>query len=509
MAKEGLSSRPDIRSCFLHCAGGSMKTRRLISSLLICFLAGCISRTPASQAPADTDRPEKTAAPVPSASSSPEEDIQSVIWAHMPDLGISKVSEFITYPYWPDEESALSEKVGYPQEWDDSVQMYDGTGGLMIKNEAGEILDTFSVRHYIPDAIAVYSDGYWGTADYNGNILARPFLKAGEQELPGYLWIIGFLGNDYGSKLSPAVFLSDFRTVLVRTDSEWGGIGGLPPVGNIVLNGQLMYGMEVSNAVPVDTIKDAHGHNCMLRIVEENEYYDGNTVGYAAFDENARHLFDIHDIYPLEYVNGFCSFSRTPPEYSYEENKYVSGPKAFLNMETGEQITDFIYDEVKWFENGYCPVQRDGKWGFIDVTGKEVTDMIWDDVSALYEGKTYVGLDGTYGVLDLKGTLEADIPVTLKSCYPAGVPEGRLLEKGEVPCDILGAAAVIVDDLNSRKKPGISGELLEPVKNGYVYPVYEIREADGYAWYRIDADRWIADQNGKWVKYTQTKTYVE
>ena len=129
-----------------------------------------------------------------------------------------------------------------------------------------------------------------------------------------------------------------------------------------------------------------------------------------------------------------------------------------------------------------------------------------DDASSLYEGKAYVGLDGTYGVLDLKRTVEADIPITKKNCYPSGVPTGKPLEKEELPYDILGAAIVKVDELNSRNKPSTDGELLEQTENGYAYPVYEISENEGYTWYRIDTDRWIADNNGNWVKYVRKET---
>ena len=66
----------------------------------------------------------------------------------------------------------------------------------------------------------------------------------------------------------------------------------------------------------------------------------------------------------------------------------------------------------------------------------------------------------------------------------------------------IGTAGILVDDLNSRSTPSTSGEKLEPVKIYSEYNVYEVTENEGYTWYRIGENRWIADQNGKWVYYS-------
>ena len=45
-------------------------------------------------------------------------------------------------------------------------------------------------------------------------------------------------------------------------------------------------------------------------------------------------------------------------------------------------------------------------------------------------------------------------------------------------------------------------EKLGKPDKGSEWDVYEIREAEGYTWYRIGKDRWVADGGG-WVEYTE------
>ena len=170
-------------------------------------------------------------------------------------------------------------------------------------------------------------------------------------------------------------------------------------------------------------------------------------------------------------------------------------------MTTGEPITEFIYDDVKWFEDGYCPVMKDGKWGFIDETGTEVTDFIFDDVSGLYQGKTYVGLNGVYGIMDLRATLENGTDVTLDTCYGTDIPEELPESEKTKEDNTIGRVIVKIDNLNSRSASSTDGEKLAQVQKGSEYPVYEIWNNEGYTWYRIEENRWIADKDGNWVDY--------
>ena len=90
--------------------------------------------------------------------------------------------------------------------------------------------------------------------------------------------------------------------------------------------------------------------------------------------------------------------------------------KDIVSLETGEIINAEPYQDVLWFEDGYCPVMKDGEWGFIDETGTEVTEFIFEDVTALYQGKSYVKYTGRYGLLDVAGTLKKGTEISSSTC---------------------------------------------------------------------------------------------
>lgn len=69
---------------------------------------------------------------------------------------------------------------------------------------------------------------------------------------------------------------------------------------------------------------------------------------------------------------------------------------------------------------------------------------------------------------------------------------------------------VFVDQLRVRKEPSLSGQILGFAKEGF-YNVLEQVENDGYLWYKIADDNWIAT-NDEWTKYypaTDYKTLYE
>lgn len=72
----------------------------------------------------------------------------------------------------------------------------------------------------------------------------------------------------------------------------------------------------------------------------------------------------------------------------------------------------------------------------------------------------------------------------------------------EVPVNsIIGTASVKVNNLNIRSKPSTSGDRAGTAVNGKSYDVYEVASAEGYTWYRISDNQWIADKSGQWVTY--------
>lgn len=66
----------------------------------------------------------------------------------------------------------------------------------------------------------------------------------------------------------------------------------------------------------------------------------------------------------------------------------------------------------------------------------------------------------------------------------------------------IGMAEIKVESLNVRDQPSISGTKMGQVVIDKTYLVYETIVADGYTWYRIAKDLWIADDgDGTWISF--------
>ena len=66
---------------------------------------------------------------------------------------------------------------------------------------------------------------------------------------------------------------------------------------------------------------------------------------------------------------------------------------------------------------------------------------------------------------------------------------------------------VLVDQLRVRKEPNLKGEVLGYAKKGF-YNVLNQKESDGYLWYEIGTNQWIAaNEKDGWTKYYPASDY--
>jgi hypothetical protein len=66
---------------------------------------------------------------------------------------------------------------------------------------------------------------------------------------------------------------------------------------------------------------------------------------------------------------------------------------------------------------------------------------------------------------------------------------------------VIGTASVITDNLNIREKPDKESRWLGQTSYPAKYNVYEIVQHQGYIWYCIADDMWIAN-DGTWVHFS-------
>ena len=83
------------------------------------------------------------------------------------------------------------------------------------------------------------------------------------------------------------------------------------------------------------------------------------------------------DVIPIQKINGYSSSSGDMLAYSVTK---ASEKYALFNLKTEKLLTDFIFDDYGYngFIEGVLPVQKDGKWGYINDEGKMLTDFIYD-----------------------------------------------------------------------------------------------------------------------------------
>ena len=110
------------------------------------------------------------------------------------------------------------------------------------------------------------------------------------------------------------------------------------------------------------------------------------------------------------------------------------------------------------------------------------------------------------------------IPEQIAEAQPSSIPDAtvkpeatRIPDATQIPDargNVIGKATIIIrdkDTLRKRTEPSTRSNSTV-IKNDYanygeVYDVYDVVSADGYTWYEIGDDIWVADKSGKWISY--------
>lgn len=83
----------------------------------------------------------------------------------------------------------------------------------------------------------------------------------------------------------------------------------------------------------------------------------------------------------------------------------------WTNYDKIEALENYDKAGNVWYEKNILKVEKQGKWGLIDIEGKEIAEAIYDDIKTLkgVENSILVEKDGLVGLLNNKGTKIADI----------------------------------------------------------------------------------------------------
>ncbi|MBQ9823538.1 MAG: WG repeat-containing protein [Solobacterium sp.] len=413
---------------------------------------------------------EETSLPDPQepAEQETEEPVQpgKVIWVKEPSMKLDIVGEMKAYPYIL---GARIEYTGYPSEW--------------AAHAEADYND--KITGYRNDCLIAGIDGRYGIIDYNGNAV-WPFNITkqydGDDSLPVvYQPYTGFVV--YDTDESASVFDAGFTS---RSEVLTGGLGGWAPTPYVRNHEVLIDDPASGAAMAYENQFDARQ---VMDVTDDN----GNAIGCAVIAKDTSIMMET-DYHCSSFVNGIVTVTE-------KDDWNDPGKTGFVSAE-GKDITGGpVYEKTGFFMEGYAPVKINGKWAYIDEEGRQVTEAVFTYASMINGGRAFVEYNGLYGVLDLANTLKQNIPVNDETCS-GDYHEEPFEEQEAAQEESIGILKVLIDNLNSRSLPSTDGEKLGKPDKGSEWDVYEIREAEGYTWYRIGKDRWVADGGG-WVEYTE------
>ena len=86
-----------------------------------------------------------------------------------------------------------------------------------------------------------------------------------------------------------------------------------------------------------------------------------------------------------------------------------SGMGGFLSVETGQPVSEFVYEQAMPFAHGYCVVIRDGLAGLVDDQGQEVIPCQYENLALVDDGLLYLEAEGTVVLTTLDGQEVEDV----------------------------------------------------------------------------------------------------
>lgn len=418
------------------------------------------------------------------------------VWHVLPQIEVSQIKNLIPFSYQTVRSNELE--------------------AVLVENQEG-FLNQAVKNGYTDDAILLQKDDVQMIYDFHGNLLYEMPDKVSDTFLgEGICTCLSrknaednYFTISYGALLSngKAVLLNDTFTGITEIDA--GNMIAHPYDGNQVFD-------EI--AVQKDTIgilhhlKNSEGEDANGYGFQEYNFYPQNLFlaenisssckkeGQVVIDSGKKVLSKVSSVINTktngQFVNGYYS------AYQKDEKKKML---AIVDAKSGKEITEYKYKDTGYFENGYCPVENEsGKWAYINEKGEEVTEFIFDGASSLYEGKAWVMHEGKAGVINLQASENGKLAESIFQLSTSDEPviyektdQNENAENG-----VIGQVKINIASLNIRNKAGMDGEKTGYAQESQTYDVYEKSDADGYTWYRIGENQWIAG-NQEWVTYTE------
>ena len=393
----------------------------------------------------------------------------------------------------------------------------DGDKEVSLTYNQTGYLNASNNNSYTDNAIVIQNDDVQSIYDYNGNLLYTMTSKVSDTfHEEGIVTIYAYVSNEehyltqvYGTKTDKkaSILNTDFASI---TELTTDALIFHPYDGNQVFDEMAIQNGTVGilSHLKSNSGEDQAGYefNAYSKTALPDMYIAKSVSsslkddGYVICDATGKILSKVTgQLYSKtsgQFVNGYY------PAYQKDDD---SKKIALIHASDGKSITDYLYSDVGYFEDGYCPVKNtEGKWAYINESGEEVTDFIFDSASSLYQGKAWVVKDNKAGVINLSASKNGKLTDSIFSLNEsdAAVEPDATNAPEQSNSNIIGTLKVKVSSLNIRKDAGVKNETNGTATSGETYEVFETKEADGYTWYRIGENQWVAGSD-EWVTYTK------
>lgn len=156
-----------------------------------------------------------------------------------------------------------------------------------------------------------------------------------------------------------------------------------------------------------------------------------------------------------------CTYDINEEQNTYKTKVVNSkNEEIFTNYDKVEALENYDKTENLWYEKNILKVQKDGKWGLIDLDGKEIAPIIYDNITTLkgVENSLIVEKDGKKGLINDKGSKIIDTEYSEIQSFGEDYKNGYITVNSENKYGIIGFSGEKILDNNYEKIENIYGE---------------------------------------------------
>lgn len=240
-------------------------------------------------------------------------------------------------------------------------------------------------------------------------------------------------------------------------------------------------------------------------------YEDSGTLDLPAFDEELadEEKTELHELPVQETPELSRSARRAAQKVEYEEDneeeeeRYIPKKKKVKQPKYVEEDEDYDDDDDDYDEDDYEDNPHTGLIIFlivIIVLLLAFSLVFFLKPSLLDQAFSLIGINTNFSGEVIQTTETPEISPTITA--DASTTAVATAETTTDPNAPIGKIRITVERINVRSGAGLSNDVVGTLTSGEEKDFYEVSESDGYQWYRIGENQWVAT-DGSWITEIQ------